>query len=383
MKRLAFCTAVLLEILCAAELDIFVSGLPKIQQMFGISTSHVELMLVINLVAGGAMAFIIGAWGDKYGTRSVIVGGLVVFAMGSCLCAFSQSYNYVLLGRLIQGVGIAGPGVLSYVIIAEVYHIDEQPRLMALMSGWITFAMAFIPIIGSYVNSHYGWRYNFIILFAYAVIAICVTIYSLPNSSSAPHVNASSYLPLFKSKKAWCFMLAVCFLSGVYWVYIGIAPIYYAEVFKVSVKSFGYHQAFITFTFGVLCLCNGFLIKYYSVRKCFIISMVSATFCTIVIAFFGIFEPNHVFWITGVCALAVASLMFPINVLYPIALGIVPGTKARTAALIRSFRLLLSGVMLQITSELYSGSFSFISISLVLLLVIGLSLAWISWRKVD
>lgn len=61
--------AVCMEILCAAELDIFVSGLPQIQCLFNLSTVEVELMLVTNLIAGAIAAFIVGNFSDKYGSR--------------------------------------------------------------------------------------------------------------------------------------------------------------------------------------------------------------------------------------------------------------------------------------------------------------------------
>lgn len=113
--------AVCMEILCAAELDIFGSGLPQIQNLFHLSIVEVELMLVTNLIAGAIAAFVVGNFSDKYGSKAIILGGLYIFVLGTISCIFAESYFAVLLGRVIEGVGIAGPGVLSYVIIAEKY----------------------------------------------------------------------------------------------------------------------------------------------------------------------------------------------------------------------------------------------------------------------
>lgn len=374
--------AVCMEILCAAELDIFVSGLPQIQNLFHLSTVEVELMLVTNLIAGAIAAFVVGNFSDKYGSKKIILGGLYIFVLGTILCIFAESYFAVLLGRMIEGVGIAGPGVLSYVVIAEEYKKSDQPRLMAFMNGCITIVMIFIPIIGSHVNSTYGWRYNFGILLFFALILIGIVELVLSHckkNSEDIQISLKAYIPIVSSKSAIFCIIAISLLSSVYWVFIGMAPIFYVEVIGISIKDFGYHQSFVVFTFGILCLCSGFLMKKYGVRKCFMASIIFASICAILISLLGIFDTKNAMIITVICAFAIASLTLPINIIYPLSLDIIPNTKGRMASLIRSFRLLISGCMIHITSYYYNSSFSVISFMICIILVCGLYYILRSW----
>lgn len=192
---------------------------------------------------------------------------------------------------------------------------------MAFMSDCITIVMIFIPIIGSHVNSAYGWRYNFGILLFFALILIGIVELVLSHcqkNSEDIKISLKSYIPIISSKAALFCIIAISLLSSVYWVFLGMAPIFYVEVLDISVKEFGYHQSFVAFTFGVLCLCSGFLMKRYGTKKCFIISIISASICATLISALGIFDAKNPIIITVICACAIASLTLPINIIYPL-----------------------------------------------------------------
>jgi len=384
-----FVTVVLLEILAGAEVDLFVPSFPEIQSIFHLSIVQVELMLVTNFIAYGISAFIIGNFGDKYGSRIIIIWSLIIFIGGSAACILSDSYIYVLCGRVLQGLGVAGPIVLSYVIIAELHKISEQQRLMCMMSGWTTLAMAFAPIIGSYINLFYGWRGNFIILLVFGVISLLMTTVFLPKArTNNSHVNISlrEYLPLLTSSQSLSFIVTLCFLCAPYWVFTGIAPIFYREELGVPLEEFGYYQGSISLVFGTLCLCSDRLIKFYGIKRCFNVSLILSLVSIAMLAALGFYETRSPLLITIVLIMTVSSVMFPINILYPLSLDIMPNAKGRMASVIQSARLLLTAMCLHATSYFYNGTFYYIAIILIITLSIGSYGAWRisaqNWSKI-
>lgn len=58
-----------------------------------------------------------GILADRYGHRLVIASGLIIFVLGSVLCLVANAYPVILLGRLLQGLGVAVPATLSFVFI--------------------------------------------------------------------------------------------------------------------------------------------------------------------------------------------------------------------------------------------------------------------------
>lgn len=138
--NMLFPTIVIIMILSAMEIDICVPSFPEIQSVYGISSSAVEFLLGINLLAHGIGALVAGNLGDRYGRKPIILSGLALFLFGSLTCALAQSYSMLLAGRLFQGIGIACPTVLAYVIIPDTYDIKTRQKLLGLLHFFTTIA---------------------------------------------------------------------------------------------------------------------------------------------------------------------------------------------------------------------------------------------------
>lgn len=63
----------------------------------------------------------VGILGDKFSRRSVLLHGILIFILGSIMCAKAYKYFVLLLGRSMQGVGIAAPSILGFVVISDHY----------------------------------------------------------------------------------------------------------------------------------------------------------------------------------------------------------------------------------------------------------------------
>ena len=157
--------------LAGMEIDIFIPSYPELQQEFNLSPAKVQLCLSLNFVTYCIGSLYAGALGDRYGLRRVILYGLAIFVAGSIACCFATNFTYILAGRILQGLGMAAPASLGYVVIAERYSPEKQASLLGTLNGFITIAMAFAPVIGSYVAIYAGWRGNFTVLLALATTA--------------------------------------------------------------------------------------------------------------------------------------------------------------------------------------------------------------------
>jgi len=167
-----FVAVAVIFFLAGMEVDIFIPSYPELQQQFGLSPAKVQLCLSLNFVTYCLGSLYAGALGDRYGLRKIILYGLAVFVLGSIACCFAVDFSYILAGRILQGLGMAAPASLGYVIIAERYSAEQQASMLGTLNGCITVAMAFAPVIGSYVAIYAGWRGNFAVLLLLALIAL-------------------------------------------------------------------------------------------------------------------------------------------------------------------------------------------------------------------
>lgn len=127
-------TVILMDLLTGMEFDLFVPSFPELQTHFGLLPFWVEALLSINFIAYCISLFFVGGLADRYGRRPIILIGLITFIIGGILCIWAPFYQFLLAGRFLQGIGIAAPAILSFLIIADSYPLKHQQFFMAMLN---------------------------------------------------------------------------------------------------------------------------------------------------------------------------------------------------------------------------------------------------------
>jgi len=363
-----------MEILAGAEVDLFVPSFPDIQDTFNLSPFMTELLLGVNLTAYCITSLIVGNLGDRYGRKPIIILGLLIFNFGSLLCVFFNSYEAILLGRFLQGAGISAVAVLVYVVLADIYSVQEQQKLMGILNGTVTLSMAFAPVVGSYVNLFWGWRGNFTLLFIFGIISLVLGIIFIPKGQPNKRITISlkEYIPVFKSRKAIYYILTMMFLAQGYWIFIGVAPILYMQDLGVSLEYFGLYQGAMAALFSIMSFTSGFCFKKFGIKNCFYFGIIFVVLFLIGSIILIICNINNPLTITIVTLLLSLGVIYPINILWPLLLEAIPDGKARMTGIFTSARLILTAIGLQLVGLLYNGTFAPLGIIICIVTMLGL-----------
>lgn len=369
-----FFTIILIEILAGMEVDLFIPSFPELQKTFNLTPFLVQLTLSVNFVAYCICSLLVGTLGDRFNRRHVMLGSLGVFVLGSLFCVLASSFYLLLLGRFFQGVGMAGPAVLAYVLVADEYPIEKQPAIMGIYNGICNISVAIAPIIGSYVSLYFNWRGNFILLLVLGLLAFMLGYRVIPNRKNDTNISLSlkSYIPLLTSPQLMYYVIGICFLAVPYWVFTGMAPILYMEDMGVPLKHFGLYQGAIAGAFSIVCILSSKILNRYGKENCLNISKWLCGISAFVFLYIALANIKHPLVIT--CAMVVFAIVsvFPFNIYYPYSLEVIPNSKARTAALIHAIRLLLTAFSIQSVSYIYNGIFFPIGITIFVCITIAL-----------
>lgn len=150
-----------------------------------VSAGVIALQWVVDAYALVFAAFMLlgGTLGDRFGRRRIMLAGIVVFAVGSLMCALAPSIGVVIAGRAVMGLGAAAsePGTLS--VIRQLFpERAERARALGAWSAVSGFALAAGPVLGGVLVAAGDWRSVFWFNLAAAAVAAAGVAAFVPES---------------------------------------------------------------------------------------------------------------------------------------------------------------------------------------------------------
>ncbi len=366
-SSLVLVAVIFMDLLAGMEFDLFVPSFPELQTQFGLSAFAVETLLSVNFLGYCLSLFFVGGLADRYGRKPIILLGLMIFVMGSILCLGSVSYLFLLIGRFLQGVGVAAPAILSFLIIADLYPLKQQQFLLALLNGSMNAAAAAAPVIGSYITLYFHWQGNFRVLLFLGLITGVITLLFVPAYARSAHPEISSpqgYIAIVRSKPLLLLIVNIFFMFVPYWIFVGISPLLYMKALGVSLSDFGYYQGVLALVFALGSLLFGWMIQRFDFNQKKMLSLSIKIYAVgfVLMLLATLFNSNSPLWITVAFLFFVIGQIIPTTILYPLSINFMPQAKGRVSAIIQGGRLIFAAVGLQMAGYFYVGSFQNIGI---------------------
>ncbi len=154
-----------------------------------------------------------------------------------------------------------------------------------------------------------------------------------------------------------------------------MGSILYVEGFGVSLASFGYYQGAVAGSFALMSLLSPKILSKFGHQKCFKISIVLITIFACLIGLVAVLDIRSPLLITVLMCLLSMPTVFPVNILYPLLLDIIPNAKSRAASVNGVAKLVGSAVCIESASYVYNGTFLQIGLLIFGLSIVGLFFA--------
>lgn len=243
--------------------DLMLASLGPIGRELGASSANAAQLIIPIYLLGTAFGQIFaGTASDYLGRKPVILAGLGVFGAGSLICLFSQSFEVMLLGRFIQGMGTAAPRAVTQAMVRDLFEGARMARIMSFVMGVFLLVPALAPSLGQLVSDHLGWRAIFTL---FLVQAACIGIWFIlrqPETHplerrpkfSWPQLNASFWEAMLHPI-VLRFTLAAGALFGAFFTFIGSFPQIFDEVFDIQ-ERFPLYFAILSASLAAAAIVN-------------------------------------------------------------------------------------------------------------------------------
>ncbi|MET2852807.1 multidrug effflux MFS transporter [Vibrio owensii] len=153
-------------------------SLPWIAKDFDISLDQAQLLVSVYLLGFGPSQFIYGPVSDALGRKKVLLAGLLIAMLGLLMIIFlSYTFTGMVAGRFLQGLGTGCCAVLARASTRDRFNGPELPVALSYIAMAASITPLVAPVIGGFINAHFGWTMVFISLLGYVLLAWTVIVF--------------------------------------------------------------------------------------------------------------------------------------------------------------------------------------------------------------
>lgn len=189
----------------ALSIDAMLPSLPDIAAEFSPhDVNRVQLVLTIFVLGMGAGVLFVGPISDAIGRKATIGWTMGLYILGSVAAVFAQSLEWLLIARFVQGLGVAGPRVVSVALVRDRFSGREMARVTSFIMMVFMLAPAVAPSIGKLIASFAGWHGVFWFFVVIAVVTLSWLGLRQPETLAPENRRKLEFTPLLAAAKEVC-----------------------------------------------------------------------------------------------------------------------------------------------------------------------------------
>ena len=184
--------------LAVLDVSIVNVALPHIMTAFGVNVRQVKWVSTAFLIANAVGMPLTGWLGRRFGLGRLFAAELVVFTVGSALCAMAWSLEMLVFARVVQALGAGAIMPTSLALITETFPPSERGRAIGIWGVGFMVGPSVGPTMGGYLTEWLNWRAIFAVNLPICVVAILFASVALAPGRADPRqrFDWSGYLAL-------------------------------------------------------------------------------------------------------------------------------------------------------------------------------------------
>lgn len=257
----------LLTSLTAISIDAILPGLLSIEETLRdgspLQAQHVVSLFVFGMVFG---ELLIGPASDAFGRKTALIAGLVVYVVGTIIAMTAASLEVLILGRILQGLGVSGPKIATRAMIRDQFEGDAMARVMSFMFTLFILVPMIGPALGQGIVALVGWRGVFVM---YLVLSLALGSWmvlrhpeTLPPERRIPirlGPLASNATRILTNRRVVLLIIATGFVFGAQLFYLSVAADLFFDAYAIDL-AFPLLFAILAGGIGLASYTNGMLV---------------------------------------------------------------------------------------------------------------------------
>ena len=258
----------------ALSIDALLPALPEIGSALGVSNPNNNQLLITMIFLGlGFGQLIFGPLSDSFGRKPMVFIGFTVFVIATIICVTTDSFEMMIIGRVLQGVGLSTPRTLSIAIVRDSYSGNYMAKILSIVVMVFILVPIIAPALGQFLLNFYNWESIFYVNLIFGVLVMFWFWKRQPETlANTNRVRFSARMfidgtkEFFKHKDAVAFTFVSGFITGSFMVYLSTSQ----QIFQVQynlAELFPYIFASLAVSVGLATYLNSILVVKYGMWR--------------------------------------------------------------------------------------------------------------------
>lgn len=254
----------------ALSIDALLPALPEIGAALGVENPNDNQLLVTMIFLGlGFGQLIFGPLSDSFGRKPIVYVGFTIFVLATIICVTTNSFEMMILGRVLQGIGLASPRTLSIAMIRDSYSGNYMAKALSIVVMFFILVPVIAPTLGMFLLNYYNWESIFYVNLAFGLIIMLwfwkrqdETLTNANRIKFTPMLFINGTKEFMKHKPAVAFTLVSGFITGSFMVYLSTAQQIFEQQYQLGDK-FPYIFASLAIAVGLATFLNSrYVVKF-------------------------------------------------------------------------------------------------------------------------
>ncbi len=258
----------------ALSIDALLPALDIIGEAIDTTTPADNQLLVTMIFLGlGLGPLVFGPLADAKGRKSSVYIGFFIFIIASIICIYTRSFEVMILGRILQGIGLSAPRTICIAIIRDLYEGDYMARIMSFVTVVFLLIPIVAPAMGKVILDIWNWQAIFVVQVLIS-LAVMVWFWKRQRETLRPANRipfsvtriSKGFFETIKYRRTMGFTIIQGFIVGSFLVYISASQQIFQNQYGL-VDEFPFIFAGLAASIGAAILLNATFVVRFGMEK--------------------------------------------------------------------------------------------------------------------
>lgn len=229
------------------SIDTYLSGFPSIATDLNVTVDDVSYSLSSFFIGISVGQLIYGPLLDRFGRKTPLIIGLVIYFVASMGCAMATSIEMLIGLRFLQALGGCVGMVAPRAIVRDSFPVEESAKIFSTLILILGVSPIIAPTVGSYMITAMGWHSVFWLQAVMGLLLFFAVIFRLVESKKPDHSISlkprhiiPTFFNIFRNPQFFTYAFAGSMVSGGVYAYLSGSPFVFMKIYKVTEQEYGW-----------------------------------------------------------------------------------------------------------------------------------------------